>query len=255
MIRKQTFIIDSANRDTISASVTDFRYSPGFNTTDFKCVVIPRMLIPLNFYNVNSNTNSIRIIDNTATSLTITMVNGFYSATELATELATRLNAASADTFTVVFNSQQGTFTITDAAGTFSILWTDALTDNQAPVILGFDRTVDNTGAAAYTSGVVANVQYTRYFTLHSRFLYTEFDNDNETRHSDNRPTLIQYIPLVVGGFGTLMHFAAEFPVHFMLRRHGNLRFFDFQLRDEHNNILDNNGGAIVIELEFSTNI
>lgn len=89
--------------------------------------------------------------------LAATITTGTYTATTLATEIKTRLDAAGGDTYTVTYSTSTGRWTISSDGGTLSLLW-DSGTNSSNTIgdSIGFTTSADDTGATSYTSDSVA---------------------------------------------------------------------------------------------------
>lgn len=88
--------------------------------------------------------------------LTATLTEGDYTATELAAEIKTALEAAGAATYTVTYSTTTGLWTIASDGATFSLLWstgTDTATALHSTI--GF-AVSDYTGALTYTGAHIA---------------------------------------------------------------------------------------------------
>jgi hypothetical protein len=91
--------------------------------------------------------------ETTGVQMTLSLVNGIYTGTELAAHIQNVMNthAASVSTYTVSWDGKRFTFTSDGAggAGEFNLLWTV----NASPAhLLGFDNSSDDTGSLSYES-------------------------------------------------------------------------------------------------------
>lgn len=85
------------------------------------------------------------------------VVEGEYTATTLAAFLQTKLTLDAGTAITVTYSQTTGKFTISKASGTLQLLWdSGANTANSIGSALGFDTSVDYTGAITYSSARIA---------------------------------------------------------------------------------------------------
>ncbi|MHA1381033.1 MAG: hypothetical protein ACTSRG_21915 [Candidatus Helarchaeota archaeon] len=102
----------------------------------FKRIKVLDAQIQYDFYNINSNTNTFQINDGGVKTITLDLGN--YNALELASEIQSKLNAASALTFSVVYNVITGKYTISETGSTvFQLLFTTA---SDICSVIGFAR-------------------------------------------------------------------------------------------------------------------
>lgn len=115
------------------------------------------------FYNpiiITSANNDIDAVDDGGTIAASVATGAYKSPMELAQALEDALNAASVDTWTVVYNNRgasAGKFTISSDGTTTSLLWKTGAsgsdnTDTHIGTVLGFSDAADDTGANSYTS-------------------------------------------------------------------------------------------------------
>ena len=105
-------------------------------------------------YNVNNINNQI-YFDETSVLKTATIVNGFYYPTDFGTAIKTAMDLAGANTYTPVFDSITGKFTITSTGNYgFSNLTN---TDNSARILMGFDA-IDQVEGVTQTSDNVIDL-------------------------------------------------------------------------------------------------
>jgi len=91
--------------------------------------------------------------------LTATIDPDNYNAADLATEIATQLDATSlasgeGNTYTVSYSATMHKFTITTDGGTLSLLWSSASNDRSVEFgkLIGFIISADDTGATSYVA-------------------------------------------------------------------------------------------------------
>jgi hypothetical protein len=108
--------IDRITNSTIDQPIYQLD-KPLYNVKSYK---VKNITIPLNTYNIDSRNNRFYFIDDADQSQTYTVIltEQQYTASQLATELKSKMDAVSAYTFTVTFNSQTNKFTFA-CSGTF----------------------------------------------------------------------------------------------------------------------------------------
>lgn len=87
----------------------------------FKRIALTEIVFPYYIPNINPRTNSMKVIYNGGAEVTLTLTNGFYTPTALASALQTALIALSSGATTVVYSA--GRFTIDVGAGNTLILF------------------------------------------------------------------------------------------------------------------------------------
>ena len=89
--------------------------------------------------------------------LVATITAGTYTATTLAAEIKTRMDAAGTDTYTISYSTTTGRWTISSDGSTLSLLWdTGSNSANTAGDSLGYTTSADDTGATSYVSDNLA---------------------------------------------------------------------------------------------------
>jgi hypothetical protein len=102
---------------------------------------------------VAASSNQLIDFDLGGGELTATITAGTYTGATLATEIKAQLDTAGTATFAVTYSETTGAFTISLAAGNFSLTWQSGThTATNAGVLLGFGRAADSAGADTYTS-------------------------------------------------------------------------------------------------------
>lgn len=87
----------------------------------------------------------------------VTLDSGTYTASELAAEIKSKMEAATGDTITVTFSTSTGKWTIASDGGTLSLLWNSGTNNaNSVAESIGFDSSADDTGAVTYTGDNIA---------------------------------------------------------------------------------------------------
>lgn len=118
---------------------------------------------------ITSSNKYIDIEDNNTDVVAAILTEKVYrTPVELADEIAYQASLVTGETISCEYIStgtDKGKFQITNAAGTFKLLWnTGANTANSAKTTIGFANT-DDTGAATYKSDIVITVPYAHGFT------------------------------------------------------------------------------------------
>lgn len=118
-------------------------------------VKLARASIPYSWNNITDNNNTLTVVETGGNTAAITVPNGAYNGSTLATALQTVLNAgALVYTYTVAFDNTAVRFTIS-ATGTFSLDFTDA---NNVARALGFSPNEVTTPATTLVSSNVAQL-------------------------------------------------------------------------------------------------
>jgi hypothetical protein len=105
---------------------------------------------------ITATTKYIDFVDGTGTHAVALTEKTYKSAKHLASEVATKLDAASSDTITASWGDTTGLYSITSNGTIFQLLWNSGTNNaNSADIILGFSA--DNTGAVTYTSSTAAS--------------------------------------------------------------------------------------------------
>lgn len=102
---------------------------------------------------VTATTKYIDFVDDGGTKVAILDEDIYKSPVAFAASVEAKMNAASVDVITVVYDSQTGKYTLSSDGTTFSLLWnTGANTANSAATKLGDTTAADRTGATTYLS-------------------------------------------------------------------------------------------------------
>ena len=114
-------------------------------------IAVDNAQIPVSFYNVNSNNNTLTVSLNGGATSDITISEANYSTTTLATELVSKLIAAGFPSPIVSLDQSTGKFTFTISAGYFTFHGATSTCYG----VIGFIGTNDYTSAAQTLSSVV----------------------------------------------------------------------------------------------------
>jgi len=147
-------------------------------------------------YPINDNHDKLYVEEAGPLVHTVTLPHGYYTPTNMANELQTQLNAVSASTFGVTYDSITHKFIIGSTAA-FSIYATGTHTIAAA---LGF--VTDTASAVSTTSQYPINLEGTRYVNVFSNLPTT-------TITVNNKKHLLAHVPMP-GGFGNTIYYEPE---------------------------------------------
>lgn len=176
-MNKKFFYIDSKNRT--SGTATNFTYNLDVAGMEFTEAVIMNLTVPKSYYLVNSNNNTFTLVTATGNH-TITLDSGNYTRRNFASNLVTKLNAATSYVFSVSYPSSSTadtgkyTYTVTNNSGFQpSFVFGSELYEQ-----LGFDEGSTNvfSGGSLVSSNVV-NLQVKTSLFLHTDII-TNHDNN-----------------------------------------------------------------------------
>lgn len=190
---------------SIDASSQDYaNFTISFLTAiRFRQVIPLNVTIPFGWYPVNANNNIIKFKDTGGTTRTATLTNETYTSSQLATSIASAMNAAGGTgTYACSFNSQTNKFTINETSGpsNFQLLFGTGGT-GQINLLIGYNST-DHTGAATYTSDNVANVSGPNYIYITSNSLAQQ---ENLNMRNLRRGNTLLKIPIGVNPGSTVV--------------------------------------------------
>ena len=111
------------------------------------------------YYTISSSNNTIVFRETIATDLTATLTEGVYSsASALAVEIKTQLEAVGGSVYTIAINSTTSKWTLTSdgagGGGIFELILTDVSSAGLA-AILGFSTASDRTGDLSYEADTI----------------------------------------------------------------------------------------------------
>lgn len=210
---------DSYTNQPDNAGFNLTQYSEGnfFSKIALKSVTLPNLVYP-----VNSNNNTIVFEeDGVGTDFTCTITAGSYTASELATEIKTVMDAsAGANTYTVTYDSNTYKFTFT-TSGT-SLRFTS---DTTADKVMGLDTSV-TTFAASITSSYPVRLDGSQYLDI-----ICSLPSSNIT--SSSKP-IFQRIPLTAS-YGEVLFWESQTPMYIPFRSN-NIISLDIRLIDDAGN-------------------
>lgn len=108
-------------------------------------------------FNVSSKNDQVYVKVNSTTDHTLSLTPGYYSLSQLKTELSTQLNTIAGQTFTVTSDSKTGKFTISISGGNNFSLTFGTNKSNSARKVLGFSE-VDTSSSSSHTSDLSADL-------------------------------------------------------------------------------------------------
>lgn len=135
---------------------------PSFPVANLANILRTRVWRSAGRFVIDSSNNKIDFEDSSGGSeLTATLVDGEYSASDLATHIAERMTLAGqsteSDTYTCSYSTNTGRWTIATSGSYLSILWDSGTnTANSVAETIGFDASSDSTGAITYTGPKIA---------------------------------------------------------------------------------------------------
>lgn len=231
--------INSINRSSGNSSNFTINIGDQLNQLlrdKFDRVVLLGCNIPKSYYTINSLNNTFTLIENGISS-TITIDIGNYNYTSLATQLTTKLNAATqiAATYSITLLNSTGKYQFT----TSSALSTSfSFVNKTIRFILGFDNTTYSFSSLTLTSVNILNLQKTSAIDIYSDIVADNNGLLSVIFPSSNDFSVISYIndhpgynnrELIKSSFDTMT----------------------ISLVDEYGNLLDLNGIDITCNLLF----
>ena len=136
-------------------------------TMELNSVEIPNSIYPF------TSSNNVITFNEGGGDLTATITAGSYSASQLATEIKTRMDAAGSDTYTITVNDNTKKMTIA-STGTFTLKFSE---DNSPYYELGFTNS-DTSSAASHTGTNVVRLSGLDFIYLVIRN-YTQMGSDS----------------------------------------------------------------------------
>lgn len=130
---------------------------PSFPASNLKNFSLAKVWRSSGYFVITSSNRKINFKESGGGSeLTATLTTGSYTATELAAEIKTALEAAGAETYTVSYSTSTGKWTIATGGSYLSLLWsTGTDTANALHSAIGF-AVSDYTGSTTYTGAHIA---------------------------------------------------------------------------------------------------
>lgn len=237
--RTTRIVIDSKDRNkTVFPEPNKYENVFDDDINDVISVQLLNISLPLSTYLINKHFNSITLIVG-GTEYTAQLAVGNYDATELATEIATKLNATSSGiTFTVTYLSKTDNYSI-QGSGAFSI---DFSQKNSLGLLLGFkDKLITSDGTNNITSEFRKNFEYNNYAVMFVDQAEINKNQNNPLNKSfaiinkDYSKLNISDDPMIIKSFSPPLNKLAKLRFTFY-DRYGNL--YDFQNQDHHMELL-----------------
>lgn len=244
-----TLYINSKNRTNLNKSSSDFSISiTPYGLKNIRSYNIKNVSIPYSFYTTSYTNNSgqagqyFSVLSQDGFTLrTILLEFGNYSYNDICTILTDRLNTSGLPTgYTVSFNTYNNKFTISHATETFDLNWFSGQYQDQPDYkklsyVMGFEN-INLTNQQSYTSQFCSNLSggmniYLKSGAL-SYMLTSYFENKSDT--------VVYTIPVNTNPSGIINIYDAQ--TIFQYNGTNYINTLDFQLVDEHNNIVDLNG-------------
>jgi len=191
-------VLDSAKRT--SGSEENFSITLIRPINNVKHIKITDINLPLSYYNINVNNNTLHFYHPFSTDFNVVIPVGNYTGETLAIALATGMNTApNLGGFTVTFDVNTFKFTFSNAA-LFRLRGPTGISTSTLWSYLGFS-TEAVADALTVTSNEVANLSSPRYIKIksnilgapHQRIYQTQFGNNSSGGIEDN--TILTVFP------------------------------------------------------------
>lgn len=182
-------------------------------------------------YTINAKCNKFYMTDRGGTQRVITLTNGNYTATSLASHVENAINAVTTDVYSVSFSANTGKITITNPSGNFSLTF-GTNTTNSCAYVLGFDNT-NLTGASTYTGQNLVRLS-TKYYLVYADIV------SNNTYFANAVDSVIAYVPNDVV-FGDLINYSPTLAKTFKVSV-SDISTAKFYVKDDRDQIVDLNG-------------
>lgn len=153
-------LIDYNFSQLSATGVTASSENPIFPASNIKNPIRSRVLRTTGNFVIDATNNKFDFNEDAShesATLVATFASGIYTPEELASEIKAKLELLSSSTFTVIYSSSTGKWTISSDGGYLELLWLTG--DNSATSIgetLGFDVSADVDDALTYTGASIA---------------------------------------------------------------------------------------------------
>lgn len=241
--KKVRMFINSRNRDSTSASVSDFTIRLPFALTKIKKISVASCEIPISYYATSSSSLISWTMQGTGTTYTASIASGTYSIGDFVTALQTAMNA------------QLAGFTITNSGTTMKITIThaSAFRINSATTLsaeIGFAGTTSSY-ATSWTSDNVVNVSGTNHIFI----LSTQLARQRRETYTDNTLNSNIFFKIAItDSFSQVTHYKPDATgISDSFYNSLDLSVIDFKLVDEQLNAVNLNGINWMIELDITT--
>ncbi len=228
MSKHLTVVFNSALRNTGSVSSTDYVVGLPFMFPDKtnRRMRLKSVVIPWNYYNVNSTNNSVLV-----NAITVTITPGSYTAATLAVAIAAALNAAGIGFtgFTCTYSTTTFLFTIgSGAAITFH--WESPLSTLQT--IIGFPSTLNAATTQVGTTAATLGIPNSLYISMKG---FTS--NIFIAAQTANFAPINFYIPLTANT-GTLIFYEPDFENQWTEHQDKLSQTVNIRLTDQAGNVI-----------------
>lgn len=240
-MKRTLVLINSKDRIDSTTTPSNFKVRLDRAIHNVSSIQIRSIEIPFSFYPINVNNNTVAWEDNVPNSYSCTLTNKYYTGSDLATELATKMNAEMSG-FTVTYDNNTMKFTFANATQ-FKFV-PDSMSGD---VLLGISNTITQSLGTSKVSDRVVNFAGSNYLLIESSNL-SGGRALSQLSGKTRRPVLCK-VP-VNQDFGLILYMEAQSD-DLMLRYDQNFRFdeIDFQVVDSDFNEVDFNGSDWSIEL------
>lgn len=209
-------------------------------------VIITGYSIPVSFYNINSTNNTLIYTDDIGVDESVTITPGNYTGESLATALEDGMNAG----ISVSFDNATFKFTFVYTGVLFELKTNVAPPGNILSTLfplLGFNTTVNQTGATTYTSDQIANLAKPRYIQIKSSLI-----SDSKLISNMINGSFSETIYTIFPGIDFGCTLIKQDLLHEIIYKSDfNISSIDLRLEDENNNVLDLNGQPWCITFDF----
>lgn len=228
------------SKDRITGTTNNLNYQLNTVINNVTAISISRVRFPITYYNVSSKNNILEIENSSGNKTTVELTKQNYSATELVTELQTKLatSASSVGNFTPSYNAKTGKFTI-NCNNTFKIL------KNECSKFLGYKDTT-----SLSTSQVADNMS-----NLSPKPVYVQTDLQLDTELAGQLSNIVYEVSGDVS-FGSILYDNEKPSERVELMKKKNVSNLKFSLVDGDGDEIENNGidYSMVVSLFYETN-
>lgn len=250
MNRRSVLFFNSANRS--GGSNENFEYVLPTVIPKVKAIKLKRVVIPLTYYPINSNNNSIYWTDGNSVTHTTTITSQDYNATELATAIQTALNsdkdAGDSNTYAVSYDAQTMKYTFNLSSGSSNYEFNTTNAQFTMASVLGFNTDVDKTGSTLYTGDNVVSIGSDVLY-LASKKLGCYIEGDEFHMDATTNYNIYACIP-ITDDISSVQVFNDDENI-FKCNDNQKIQKFDFQLLDDTFKQVDLNGSNWIIEIHI----
>ena len=220
------------SKDRLSGDENEFFYNLRNAILNPNAVALESVQIYNTQYTINDNNNKLYWTSSVPTNITTTLTNGNYTATTLASHIASKLNTDNdgAGTFAVTCPTSTAKMTITNDTANFGLRF--ATTAQSVAYTIGFEDT-NKTGALTYTAENIVSLN-TKYYLI-----YCDIGSTN-THSATETSNVIAVVPCNVN-FSDLISYSPQLAKSFKFKIQ-ELSRMKFTVRDDRGNLADLNG-------------